>query len=756
MPPVGQSFFAGVAPAARRARAALRRPARSRRARYWTPRAVPGARRVRGRGRGELRAAARRLDPAAPAQRRAGRHVAQRRRRLVGASSAWRPSWPATTAATRSPRASPASSATSGLRRDGRRGGRRRRAPRRRADAPTSCSPTCRALVRDHEEPFGSSSIYAQWRVMQRGQAAGVTVLLDGQGADELFAGYRHLWGPAVRSLPLREAVGAVARDRSLLAPVALSLGYERMPGPAARAYRRLAASPYAARGVVAAAARAGAPEPVARAGWRNGNPLPRELLREAFELQPAGAAALRGPQQHGPQPRGAAAVPRPPRRRVRALAAACPALPAGSAEVDPARRRPRGVVPDAILDRRDKIGFETPQARWFAEPGFRTRIAEILLDPAARARGLYDTARDRARPARRALARPRRALARAQRRALAARAARAAVTRSTCSAIELGHGRVGPRACGRRRPGGATSPRANASSAGARRVRRRPAGRSARRPASRTTRAASVPSASARIGRPTPRYSNTLPVTSCVREPAVISSKAVRGPLQGERVRARAGCPPRRCARARRPSASSARSRSVKVPANTSSSRAAVLGIVARQAPQRLDERRAGRGRPPRAARRGPARPARGRADARRRARRAPRRPAARGPSRSARARRSHRARRGSSPRAARPRWSRRRRRASGAARAPRSSLLLSASCATADGRTRRPSRRGCRRSRPHPSAAGREPARWPDSGGERRDHAVEVLAAVEAHRAPPRRTAPRPARAPPARARS
>jgi asparagine synthase (glutamine-hydrolysing) len=39
-------------------------------------------------------------------------------------------------------------------------------------------------------EPFGSTSIYAQYRVFQEAQKHGVKVLLDGQGADELFAGY--------------------------------------------------------------------------------------------------------------------------------------------------------------------------------------------------------------------------------------------------------------------------------------------------------------------------------------------------------------------------------------------------------------------------------------------------------------------------------------------------------------------------------------------------------------------------------------
>ncbi|HET7114272.1 MAG TPA: asparagine synthase (glutamine-hydrolyzing) [Pyrinomonadaceae bacterium] len=40
------------------------------------------------------------------------------------------------------------------------------------------------------EEPFTSASVYAQWSVMQLAKQHGVTVLLDGQGADEMLAGY--------------------------------------------------------------------------------------------------------------------------------------------------------------------------------------------------------------------------------------------------------------------------------------------------------------------------------------------------------------------------------------------------------------------------------------------------------------------------------------------------------------------------------------------------------------------------------------
>ena len=45
-------------------------------------------------------------------------------------------------------------------------------------------------LIWHQEEPFGSTSIYAQWEVMKRAKDRGVIVLLDGQGGDELLAGY--------------------------------------------------------------------------------------------------------------------------------------------------------------------------------------------------------------------------------------------------------------------------------------------------------------------------------------------------------------------------------------------------------------------------------------------------------------------------------------------------------------------------------------------------------------------------------------
>lgn len=57
--------------------------------------------------------------------------------------------------------------------------------------------PTAKGFLNDykkllwhHEQPLSSSSVYAQYKVMELAKENGVTVLLDGQGADEILAGY--------------------------------------------------------------------------------------------------------------------------------------------------------------------------------------------------------------------------------------------------------------------------------------------------------------------------------------------------------------------------------------------------------------------------------------------------------------------------------------------------------------------------------------------------------------------------------------
>ncbi len=91
------------------------------------------------------------------------------------------------------------------------------------------------SLVRHQEQPFASPSIYMQWEVMRAARERGITVLLDGQGGDELFCGYEgyipmYLADLLGRAKPLRfvrEYRGARANHyagRPLMPHVAASL----------------------------------------------------------------------------------------------------------------------------------------------------------------------------------------------------------------------------------------------------------------------------------------------------------------------------------------------------------------------------------------------------------------------------------------------------------------------------------------------------------------------------------------------------
>jgi asparagine synthase (glutamine-hydrolysing) len=59
-------------------------------------------------------------------------------------------------------------------------------------------------IVRQQDEPFGSTSIAAQWFVFEAARREGMKVMLDGQGADEILGGY-HGYFPVIASNLLRD-----------------------------------------------------------------------------------------------------------------------------------------------------------------------------------------------------------------------------------------------------------------------------------------------------------------------------------------------------------------------------------------------------------------------------------------------------------------------------------------------------------------------------------------------------------------------
>ena len=239
-------------------------------------------------------------------------------------------------------------------------------------------------------EPFGSASIYAQWRVMRAAREAGITVLLDGQGADELFGGYPSAIGWALRSQgPVAVSRGLLSRAERTNVLLAMGGGRIGLPMALVSAFRRRQTSPYVSTEVRETVARL--PRLLTSAdGFRT--PLARELLRQTFHtsLPDLLRYADRDSMAHSREVR----LPFLD-RRVAEFALSLPAefLYRDGVTKAVLREAVAGIVPAEVLARRDKVGFEPPQATWFAEPAFMEKISDVLLDRGARARGLYAAA---------------------------------------------------------------------------------------------------------------------------------------------------------------------------------------------------------------------------------------------------------------------------------------------------------------------------------------------------------------------------
>jgi asparagine synthase (glutamine-hydrolysing) len=146
-------------------------------------------------------------------------------------------------------------------------------------------------------------------------------------------------------------------------------------------------ASPYAAREPVQEVMRR---EPEYQQWMTSANPLRRELLLQSFvtSLPQLLRYADRSSMAHGREVR----LPLLD-RRIAEFAFSLPASFLSDRGVSKRilRDAVAPLVPERVLARRDKIGFETPQASWLEQPLAREQIAATLLSDTARERGLYD-----------------------------------------------------------------------------------------------------------------------------------------------------------------------------------------------------------------------------------------------------------------------------------------------------------------------------------------------------------------------------
>ncbi len=246
-------------------------------------------------------------------------------------------------------------------------------------------------LIRTQGEPFGSTSIYAQYRVFRTAREHGLTVMLEGQGADELLAGYQGY--PAYRMMSLLETGrfgGALDFFRR----------WKNWPGRDGMHLLRHTASLWMGdRTYHALRARIGK---TISPSWLR-NPLLDEAgIRSDYPRIVPGSAppGRRVIQQLGTEisRRGLPALLRQGDRNAMrfSIENRVPFLTRDFAElllslpenylVSPQgetkhvlRIALRGIVPEAVLARRDKIGFETPEQNWLRDilPQVRTWIGE-------------------------------------------------------------------------------------------------------------------------------------------------------------------------------------------------------------------------------------------------------------------------------------------------------------------------------------------------------------------------------------------
>lgn len=233
------------------------------------------------------------------------------------------------------------------------------------------------ALVRAQDEPIPSPGPYSHWRVMALARSAGVKVLLDGQGADEALAGYHYHFGPYLAEVLSKRGLVSALRAAAALRRVtgaspgflAGILAYHRVRVPTAlqdRVVSRFATHGYVPRSILA-------PEYLAEYGpVPGGRHRPRQTLAEELRanLTSTSLPALLRYEDRNSMAFGIEA--RTPFLDYRLVEAAL-ALPAEALIRDgwtkaPLRDAMRGLLPESVRLRRDKLGFPTPERRWMAE----------------------------------------------------------------------------------------------------------------------------------------------------------------------------------------------------------------------------------------------------------------------------------------------------------------------------------------------------------------------------------------------------
>lgn len=239
--------------------------------------------------------------------------------------------------------------------------------------------PDFRELVADFEylvhtqgEPFGSTSIYAQHRVFRLAREAGIKVMLDGQGADEILGGYFCYKGARLASL-LRQHRWVEAYQFMQAASATPGMG-GRLLGQWAMSYmlppkmqvlgRRLVGKDLTPSWLNMSWFQDHPIKPLLFDYTGSQSVLRESLLESVTETLPN---LLRYEDRNSMAFSIESRVPFLTPTVVSFMLALPEEYIITQDGISKAvfRRAMRGIVPDSILDRKDKIGFATPEFGW-------------------------------------------------------------------------------------------------------------------------------------------------------------------------------------------------------------------------------------------------------------------------------------------------------------------------------------------------------------------------------------------------------
>ncbi len=241
------------------------------------------------------------------------------------------------------------------------------------------------------DEPFGSTSLYAQYCVFRAAHEAGIKVMLDGQGADEILGGYRYYLGARLASLvragnwtgaakfisqcsrwPGVSKWWLVAKSADYLLPAAWQeplralIGKDLSPP-------WLRQSWFTSRGIELKAL-----------NYSNNADVLRDALRRTL-VETSLPHLLRYEDRNSMAFSVESRVPFLTPKLVKFMLSLPEHYILAEDGTSKAvfRQAMRGIVPDAILDRKDKIGFATPEQRWLSK--LDRWVQEILGSDVAR-----------------------------------------------------------------------------------------------------------------------------------------------------------------------------------------------------------------------------------------------------------------------------------------------------------------------------------------------------------------------------------